>query len=412
MMSLYDLLGVRADDDVQAIKKAFRDAVKAHHPDLHPGDPDAVVRFRRIITASAILRDAKQRAAYDQILEFERQQIKLRLDNRLLQLRHERRKTWRKRLRVGAAVAVVGGLIGGYGLFSPMPTTAIIAVMKDRPVAGTVPAGGTATIVETIRKNEVATAAASRNEQPPVEEKVDPAATPVRPETSGAQVIAHANMAEDASRSGTASVSTDAADKGEGVAVADRDEPAPVPAVPRDARFYRELGTTSWRIGDFPLAIVNLDEAIRLDPNDAQAYGIRGNAWDEIGSFDGALADYDAAIRIDPNNPVFFQDRAVLWHRKGDLDKAIVDLDRAIRFSFSDPNLYCDRGLVWYGKGSTARALADFNHAIKLDPDLTTACISRGLILHRNSEFTVALADLGKTILVSSSVFDVSRRLK
>jgi tetratricopeptide (TPR) repeat protein len=418
MTSLYDLLGARADDDEQAIKKAFRSAVKAHHPDLHPDDPDAVLRFRRIITASAILRDAKQRAAYDQILELERQQIKLRLDNQLLQLQYERRKTWQRRIRATAAIAVLGGLICGYGLFSPMPTTAIVSVMKDTPAAGSVPAARTATIVETIKKSKVATYAptASGSAKAPVEEKVEPAETL---ETSGAQVIAHADgavagLVEDASRPSPAPVATDAADKGEGAVVADRGEPVPaaVLAVPRDARFYRELGTAAYHIGDFPRAIVNLDEAIRLDPNDARAYNIRGNAWDEIGAFDSALADYDAAIGIDPNNPIFFHDRAVLWHRNGNLDKAIIDLDRAIRFSFSDPNIYCDRGLVWYEKGSRARAVADFNNAMKLDPNFAAACISRGLIMHRDSEFTVALVDLGKTIHVSPSVFNVSRKLK
>jgi tetratricopeptide (TPR) repeat protein len=458
MTSLYDLLGARAEDDELAIKKAFRKAVKAHHPDLHPGDPDAVLRFRRIITASAILRDAKQRAAYDEILEIERRQIKLRLDNQHLQLQHERRQIWRKRIRATAVVAIAGGLICGYGLFSLRPTTAIIALMKDKPAAGTAPPAGTATIVETIKKNKVAAATAGRRTKTPAAEKLDATETP---KTSGAQVggqmggltgssqlsgpagdqvdgqvgsrvrsqvgsrveghaiartgAADAGMAEDASRLGAASAMTDAADKGEGsIVVADSREPAhaAVFAVTHDARFYRELGTAAWRIGDFPQAIVNLDEAIRLDPDDAQAHDIRGNAFDETGVFDGALADYEAAIRIDPNNPVFFHDRAVLWRRKGDLDQAIVDLDRAIRFSFSDPNLYCDRGLVWYEKGSQARAIADFNNAMKLDANFAAACISRGLILHRNSASTVASADPGKSIHVSPSVFDVSRKMK
>src|SRR3984893_16319986 len=58
-----------------------------------------------------------------------------------------------------------------------------------------------------------------------------------------------------------------------------------------DAKFYREQGIVSYRGGDFPRAIVDFDEAIRLDPNDAQAYNIRGNAWDEIGVVDRALSD-------------------------------------------------------------------------------------------------------------------------
>lgn len=429
MMSLYDVLGARADDDAQAIKKAFRTAVKAHHPDLHPDDPDAVLRFRRILTASAILRDPKQRAAYDQLLELERQRIKLRLDMQHLQLQHRRRK----QLKVGAAAVVVAcALAGGYGLLMPKPTTAVVEVMKDKPAAIR-----TATIVETITRDKAVTASPGMNGG-----RDHPAAAAVetvRVETGNAGGVASRNALEavgetpprrdagatpaaatDGLRtaapvSAVAAVSVDnalpppvvAGDGRDTVAHANRERAPP----PGDANFYRDVGTAAYRAGDFPHAIVNLDEAIRIDRNDARAYNVRGNAWDEIGDFEKALADYDEAIRLEPKNPFFFHDRAIMWHRRGELDKALVDLDRAIRLSFSDPNVYCDRGLIWYEKGSHARATADFDHAVKLDPDFAAACISRGLILHRDSEFTVALTDLGKTIRVSPAVFDVAKRV-
>jgi len=48
-----------------------------HHPDCRPGDPDAAsLRFRQIVAAYAILRDAKRRAAYDRRLALERQRIR------------------------------------------------------------------------------------------------------------------------------------------------------------------------------------------------------------------------------------------------------------------------------------------------------------------------------------------------
>jgi tetratricopeptide (TPR) repeat protein len=434
MTSLYDLLGARADDDEHAIKKAFRNAVKAHHPDLHPGDPDAALRFRRIITASAVLRDAKQRAAYDQLLEHERQQIRLRLGHEHLQLQYQRRQIWWMRIGATVSVAAVGGLIYTCSLFMPMPTTAIVAVLNGRPPAKTsnqsATAARTATIVGTIRKDRVPDVAppAGTSRNAPAESKI--AAEP--PETSGAQVLARevtaherparadvaaAGIAEDAPKAGAIPAAD--GDKGDATViadrvVADRDEStsaAPV-AMPHDVSFYRETGIDAYRLGDFPRAIVNLDMALRRDPNDAEAHNIRGNAFDEIGAFDNALADYDEAIRIDANNPVFFHDRAVLWRRKGNLDQALIDLDRAIRFSFSDPDLYCDRGLVWYEKGSHARAVADFDHAIKLDPKLAAAYISRGLILHRSGKFTAAFADLGRTIHVDPDVFNISPKLK
>jgi curved DNA-binding protein CbpA len=58
--------------DAEALKKAFRKAVKANHPDLHPDDPNAPLQFQQIVAANALLRDAKQRATYNRLLELER----------------------------------------------------------------------------------------------------------------------------------------------------------------------------------------------------------------------------------------------------------------------------------------------------------------------------------------------------
>ncbi len=414
MTSLYDVLGARPDDDAQALKNAFRAAVKAYHPDLHPNDPEAALRFNQIIAANTILRDEKRRAAYDQLLALERDQMRLKLDHQQLQVHHRRRQTWSKRQawskRMGAtaAVAVVCGLASAYGLFMPIPVPAILAGMEDRPVATAATAIST-TSLDTVKKDRIAASMSTK--------RSDIGSTGAMPQTTKsdtdsahAQLTAHASqggadIADEALRPGAAPLT---ADRGGTVALASREPAAPLL---NNSNFYREGGLLAYRSGDFPRAIANLDEAIRLDRNDAQAYNIRGNAWDEIGNFNNALADYDEAIRIDAGNPTFFHDRAIMWHRKGDLDKALVDLERAIRFNSSDPNIYCDRGLIWYEKGSHPRAIADFNQAIKLDANFAAACISRGLIRHRNSDF-VAFGDLGKTIRVSRTVFDASRRLK
>ena len=68
MNTLYDLLGALPSDDAEGLRAAFRKAVKGAHPDLHPGDPDAALKFRQIVRANEILGDAEQRAAYDDLL--------------------------------------------------------------------------------------------------------------------------------------------------------------------------------------------------------------------------------------------------------------------------------------------------------------------------------------------------------
>jgi tetratricopeptide (TPR) repeat protein len=371
--------------------------------------------LRELIAAHALLREAKQRATYDRLRQLDRQKFQLTLARQQLR--------W-NRMRATAAVAAVGALVGGYWLFAPIPTIAIMEIKKDEHAATT----GTA--VEQDRQPATVIAAAQGNENTPtpiavakadavkgdnVGEPVEtvaalltqPASQPASPADQGERL--HKPDSVDVP-TGIIKRSADATATNSGDARDAADRELAFGPLSNNANFYREQGIASYRNGDFPQAIVNFDEAIRLDPGDAQAYNIRGNTWDEMGVFERALADYNEAIRIDPDNPAVFHDRAILWQRQGALDKALIDLDRAIRFSFSDANMYCDRGLVWYEKGRHDRAVADFNRAIKLDPNFAAACIDRGLILHRNSEFKLAFATVKQAIRVDPSIFDALRR--
>ena len=429
MKSFYELLGASADDDAEALKKAFRKAVKANHPDLHPADPDAQARFREIIAAHAVLSDAKQRATYDWLLQVERERLQLTLVPQQLRSKLARPQLRLKRMRTTAAIAAVGALIGGYGLWVVIPTTAIVEINKDKQTAVGV------TTVQEDRQTATVIAAAQGNKNTPtviaaaedtrtgiavpeadaLKGNVD-ATEPV--ETTGAQPTRSVDAVDrgeprdkhdDAEvRNGAGTPSAPTTDSDGASVIAGRE--ATPGAVTNDANFYRERGIAAYRIGDFLGAIGNFDEAIRLNRDDAQSYNIRGNVWDELGIYERALKDYDEAIRIDSNRPAVFHDRAILWQRKGQLDEALIDLDRAIRFSFSDASMYCDRGLVWYEKGRHDRAVADFNQAIKLDPDAAVACIRGGLIVHRNSEFKLALATINRAIRVDPSIFDALRQ--
>jgi DnaJ domain len=69
MQTLYEVLGALPSDDAEGLRAAFRKAVKGAHPDVHPDDPDAALKFREIIRANDILIDDEQRAAYDHLLD-------------------------------------------------------------------------------------------------------------------------------------------------------------------------------------------------------------------------------------------------------------------------------------------------------------------------------------------------------
>jgi curved DNA-binding protein CbpA len=113
--TLYELLQVRPNADAEALQSAFRDAAKANHPDLNPGDPDASRRFRQIFTAYKILRDTERRGAYDRMLAFERAQRRAVLTRKIVSG------------ATGVAAALTILLIIGYARFAPVSKTSVEA---------------------------------------------------------------------------------------------------------------------------------------------------------------------------------------------------------------------------------------------------------------------------------------------
>ncbi len=63
-MRALDLLGLDADADFEAAKKAWRALAKETHPDVNPGDAKAADRFRAGQAAYDVLRTAEERRTW------------------------------------------------------------------------------------------------------------------------------------------------------------------------------------------------------------------------------------------------------------------------------------------------------------------------------------------------------------
>src|SRR5215831_13748454 len=111
METLYDLLGALPRDDADGLRAAFRRAVKGAHPDIHPGDPDAGLKFRMIVRASEI----HQHAAYDHLLVLADQ------EQRQLAKRAVARRVRQVASGVIAFSVALGVIAGGYLAITQMP---------------------------------------------------------------------------------------------------------------------------------------------------------------------------------------------------------------------------------------------------------------------------------------------------
>lgn len=100
-------------------------------------------------------------------------------------------------------------------------------------------------------------------------------------------------------------------------------------------------------VGDYPGAIKDLTEAIRLNPNDPEAYLARGAAYMLSGNTQKAIEDCNQSIRLNPNYADAYTVRA-MFSLLLEMQKIKEDLTKAT-------NLYQQQG-----KTSNAQEIRDF----------------------------------------------------
>jgi tetratricopeptide (TPR) repeat protein len=340
MKTFYDILGVRPDADADAVRTAFRKAVKAHHPDLHAGDPEAGERFKQIVAASAVLRDGEQRAAYDRLLELEREH-----------LRSERRRTV-----IGCAIVaavVSAGIVGASALFAPAPTPATVAGKANRDAATRDKHEVVEAFNLTLEPSAAAPPANNGGEEALVGDELPVGLVP--------------NAAKFYRERGIAAYRRRDLDR----AIAAFDQA--IQLDPKDAQAYDNRGNAWDDKGERDRALADYDQAIRIDPNNPALFHDRGILWQRKGALDSALIDMDRAIRFSFADAKIYSDRGLVWYEKGRYDRAIADLNRAISLDPSFASAYINRGIILHRKGEFDRAYADIDQAIRINPNVLDA---------------------------------------
>jgi tetratricopeptide (TPR) repeat protein len=264
MDTLYDLLGALPHDNAESLRAAFRRSVKGAHPDLKPGDPDAGLKFRQIVRANGILGDPEQRAVYDHLLMLAHHEKDPASAHPIAARIH--------RLASGVMVIAIASIVtlGGYFLFMHM-SMALVA-----PVAN----------------------ADATTRQPAKVEAASPAVSSGAPEETVS--IANPDLFSEAIIPRTVPVI-----QVESIAPIDIIPPASLsigaPATPpaNEAGFFRSRGISAYRNGDLDGAIIDLDQAIQLDPKSAGSYIDRGIVLYRMRKYDRAFADIAKAKQIE-----------------------------------------------------------------------------------------------------------------
>jgi curved DNA-binding protein CbpA len=264
VQTLYELLDALPDDDAEALRRAFRKAAKANHPDNNPDDPEAAQRFRRIVRAHSILSDMRQREAYDRLLAKAHQQQALNSG---------RTKGRHLVTDIIGTMAIAFVSIGAFLLFE-RGLTIPIAPAQVQDIS--------------VRASALA------------------AAMPTPP-SDPAEPVGEHNKREKTEVTDKPEALDAFAEMPPQVAVAAVDDASAIPTASapevKDAKYYRQRGSQAYRSGDLPLALIDFDLAIELDPNFSDAYIDRAVVFRRMGDMKRAFADAAQAKRIDDLKP-------------------------------------------------------------------------------------------------------------
>lgn len=180
--------------------------------------------------------------------------------------------------------------------------------------------------------------------------------------------------------------------------------PADEPAKRRHegALEFFERGERLFSQGAYDRAIVELNEALRLDPTLANAYELRANAHVARGDDERAIADFTQALRFNPSSISAYEFRGRTHFRRQDHERALADLHAAIRISPGAAELYDTRGEIYAGKGDYNSALTDFDQAIRLRPSAGYTFIHRGQVYSARGEFKRAIADYSEALRIDA----------
>jgi tetratricopeptide (TPR) repeat protein len=165
--------------------------------------------------------------------------------------------------------------------------------------------------------------------------------------------------------------------------------------------FWRAVGYN--KKGDYNRVILDVTEALKLQPDQTAMYNLRGSAYYDKGEYDIAIADFSDAIRLGPPSSTVFHNRGNAYRSKRDYPHALADYSEAIRLEPQSAFSFQNRGAVKQAMGDLDGALEDINAAIRLNPQLPTTLINRSVLWRAKNEYDRAITDTTEALRLAQS---------
>ena len=132
------------------------------------------------------------------------------------------------------------------------------------------------------------------------------------------------------------------------------------------------LGDRARRTRQFSVAILHLQDALRVDPDDFWSLNLLGVCHQAHGESAAAAAHFTACIARRPNVVWPYLSRAIAFAGQKQFENAHRDFARALELSPRNYEVHLNRGFVHRLQGNVDEAKNDFTTAAALRPDMAS----------------------------------------
>ncbi|MFH2142345.1 MAG: tetratricopeptide repeat protein [Bacteroidota bacterium] len=129
------------------------------------------------------------------------------------------------------------------------------------------------------------------------------------------------------------------------------------------ARYY---GYNSSKIPDYPLAIQDFNDALKINDREINAYFNRGNCYYQLNQHKSALQDFSQTIELDSDYYKAYNNKGLVLSVLYKDSAAIDSYNRAIKINPDYSDAYLNRGISYYNLNQLNQACKDWYHAKKL----------------------------------------------
>ncbi len=158
--------------------------------------------------------------------------------------------------------------------------------------------------------------------------------------------------------------------------------------------------------GSYEKAIVEYNQAIKLDPLNDQAFFSKGVAELRLERFDDAIQSFTLAIKLNGRNDVAHIERGLALSRQGRQTEAIADFKSAIGMNTNNPDAHLYLANLYQQQDRLDESIAEYDQAVVIDPKNEAAFYGKGVAELKLGLSGDALASLTNAIEISPTRSD------